>query len=40
VGKLATLCGRHYAMDRDKKWDRTGLYYNLLVKGEGKIEKD
>ncbi len=40
VGKIATLCGRYYAMDRDHKFDRTKLYYNLIVKGKGnKFEK-
>lgn len=36
VGKIATLIGRYYAMDRDKRWERTEKAYNLLVKGEGK----
>lgn len=40
VGRIATICGRYYAMDRDKRWDRTQLYYNLLTKGEGKIVKN
>lgn len=31
--KIASICGRHYAMDRDKKWDRTKLYYDLITKG-------
>lgn len=33
--ELATLCGRYTAMDRDKRWERTLSYYNLLTKGEG-----
>lgn len=33
--KLATLCGRYYAMDRDQRWDRTKLAYDLLVDGVG-----
>jgi len=35
VGSIATLCGRYYAMDRDKKWDRTKIYYELITKGHG-----
>ena len=35
IGKIATLCGRYYAMDRDKNYDRTILAYNLLTKSEG-----
>ena len=32
---IATICGRYYAMDRDKKWDRTKLYYDAITKGLG-----
>lgn len=39
VGKVASICGRYYAMDRDKNYDRTSLAYNLLTKGEGKSFK-
>ncbi len=38
VGKnaqIATLIGRYYAMDRDKRWDRVRLAYDALVKGSG-----
>lgn len=35
VGKIATVCGRYYAMDRDKKWDRTKKYYDLVTRGIG-----
>lgn len=35
VGKIATISGRYYAMDRDKRWERVNLAYNALVKGEG-----
>lgn len=35
TGSIATLCGRYYAMDRDKKWDRTKLYYDLITKAKG-----
>jgi len=33
--KLATITGRYYAMDRDKRWERVALAYNSIVKGEG-----
>ena len=36
VGKIASVIGRYYAMDRDKRWERIKLAYDLLVKGEGK----
>ncbi|RAW03067.1 2,3-bisphosphoglycerate-independent phosphoglycerate mutase [Pseudochryseolinea flava] len=35
TGKLASIIGRYYAMDRDKRWERVKLAYDLLVKGEG-----
>jgi len=34
-GKLASIIGRYYAMDRDKRWDRIKEAYDLLVKGVG-----
>ena len=34
-GKVATVCGRYYAMDRDKRWERVKLAYDMLVAGEG-----
>ena len=34
-GQIATLCGRYYAMDRDKRWDRTELAYRLYTRREG-----
>jgi len=33
--QIASLIGRYYAMDRDKRWERVKLAYDLLVKGEG-----
>lgn len=33
--ELASVCGRYYAMDRDKRWERVKLAYDLLVHGEG-----
>jgi len=37
IGKLATLIGRYYAMDRDKKWDRIEKAYNALVLGNSEV---
>lgn len=36
VGQIATVSGRYYAMDRDKRWERTKLAYDALVKAEGR----
>jgi 2,3-bisphosphoglycerate-independent phosphoglycerate mutase len=35
TGKIATVTGRYYAMDRDKRWERVELAYNALVLGKG-----
>ena len=35
IGKIATLSGRYYAMDRDKRWDRVQKCYDALVNGVG-----
>lgn len=35
VGKIATVTGRYYAMDRDNRWERVKLAYNALVNGTG-----
>ena len=35
IGKISTVCGRYYAMDRDKRWDRIQLAYDMLVNGVG-----
>lgn len=40
VGRIASVCGRYYAMDRDNRWERVKLAYDLLTKGEGKITAD
>ena len=40
VGKVASLVGRYYAMDRDTNWDRTKKAYDLLTLGEGHKEAD
>ena len=34
--KIASVVGRYYSMDRDKRWERIKLAYDLLIKGEGK----
>ena len=36
IGKIASICGRFYSMDRDKRWERVQKCYDALVKGEGK----
>ena len=33
--RIASICGRYYAMDRDKRWERIKLAYDLLTKGKG-----
>ena len=35
IGKIASISGRFYAMDRDKRWERVQKCYDALVKGEG-----
>ncbi len=40
TGKLVTICGRFYAMDRDTRWDRTEKAFQLYTKGEGIKESD
>ena len=35
TGKVATVCGRFYAMDRDKRWERIKEAYDMLVEGKG-----
>ncbi|MBD5192859.1 MAG: 2,3-bisphosphoglycerate-independent phosphoglycerate mutase [Bacteroidales bacterium] len=40
AGVIASIVGRYYAMDRDKRWDRVKVAYDLLVKGEGKQATD
>jgi 2,3-bisphosphoglycerate-independent phosphoglycerate mutase len=34
VGRIATVVGRYYAMDRDKRWERTKLAYDAIVNGK------
>ncbi len=40
VGQLATVQGRYYAMDRDKRWERTEKAYRAMVYGEGEQATD
>ena len=35
LGDIATICGRYYAMDRDKRWERVELAYNAMVLSKG-----
>ena len=35
IGKIASVMGRYYAMDRDNRWERVGKAYDAIVKGEG-----
>lgn len=39
-GKIASLVGRYYTMDRDKRWERVKIGYDLLVKGIGEPSLD
>lgn len=38
--KLASITGRYYAMDRDKRWERVKLAYDALVNGQGNLSKN
>ena len=40
IGRVASLVGRYYAMDRDKRWERTAQAYRLLRYGEGRSRHD
>lgn len=37
VGKIASISGRYYAMDRDNRWDRVEKAYKVLTTGEEKL---
>jgi 2,3-bisphosphoglycerate-independent phosphoglycerate mutase len=39
VGKIATVIGRYYSMDRDNRWERTDRAYSAYVQGEGTRQK-
>lgn len=40
IGKVASVCGRYYAMDRDNNWDRVEKAYDMLTLGEGEKTDD
>jgi 2,3-bisphosphoglycerate-independent phosphoglycerate mutase len=40
VGQIATISGRYYAMDRDKRWERVEKAFRAMVLGEGNQAKD
>jgi 2,3-bisphosphoglycerate-independent phosphoglycerate mutase len=40
VGRIASIIGRYYAMDRDRRWDRVSQAYRALVMGEGTVRED
>src|ERR1700676_2455275 len=40
VGRIATISGRYYAMDRDKRWERIGLAKDAMVDGKGEKSTD
>lgn len=40
TGKIASVIGRYYAMDRDNRWERVKLAYDALVNGQGERSKD
>ena len=40
AGQIASIIGRYYAMDRDKRWERVKVAYDLLVNGEGEQATD
>jgi 2,3-bisphosphoglycerate-independent phosphoglycerate mutase len=40
IGRIATVSGRYYAMDRDKRWERVRLAYDAMVRGTGEKSTD
>lgn len=40
VGRLVSIVGRYYAMDRDERWERTEKAYRLLTEGDGEVFSD
>lgn len=40
IGKIATVAGRYYPMDRDKRWERTQRGFDAMVLGKGKLNPD
>lgn len=39
-GKLATIVGRYYAMDRDKRWERINVAYESMIGGVGEASEE
>ena len=39
AGRVATVCGRYYAMDRDRRWERTARAYDALTRGAGRTAR-
>ncbi|HEV3411397.1 MAG TPA: 2,3-bisphosphoglycerate-independent phosphoglycerate mutase [Puia sp.] len=40
TGRIASICGRYFAMDRDKRWERVRLAYDAMVQGTGQASTD
>lgn len=40
AGRIATICGRYYAMDRDKRWERNQLAWDCIMHGKGRTAAD
>ncbi len=40
IGRIATISGRYYAMDRDQRWERIRKAYEAIIKGKGEIYRD
>ena len=40
VGRIASISGRYYALDRDQRWERVARAYHALTKGEGELATD
>lgn len=40
IGRIASISGRYFAMDRDKRWERIEKVYNLLAEGKGAVAPD
>lgn len=40
IGRIATICGRFYAMDRDKRWERIERYFDCITLGQAEVVND
>lgn len=40
IGRIASMCGRYYAMDRDNRWDRIQKAYEAIVEGKAKVQSE